>query len=201
MSWAQTAASPIYCDGCGQEASAEHLRQRFARLEWASRFRPIRIETMILVPEPAQEVEDYFYFPQGWPKDPEARALQEDLLASCAVFQKGAENREAALDRFQKAGYFLANCVECPTGTLGGEEFDAFARRLTPILARRIRFSYRPKAVLLISERLAEVAKALSGAGLEARLLMGPGGPVAIPKSNDIQGREQFRAEISSLLG
>jgi len=36
------------CDGCGQPASAEHIARRLQRLEWATRFRPIHIQALLL---------------------------------------------------------------------------------------------------------------------------------------------------------
>lgn len=198
---AEEAMMPIYCDGCGREASDEHLRRRIARLEWASRFRPIHIDTLILTPEPPEEIEDFFYFPEEWPQDPEARAFQEDLLESSGISQKRANSREGGLLSFQQAGYFLAHWVECPAGLSGFEEFDAMARQLRPAVERRIRFSYRPKAILLVSERLTEAAKALGGEGLEGRLLvMRDGEPVPVPISSDSEGRARFRTKVASLL-
>lgn len=200
MNPGSAAPKPIYCDGCGQEASPEHLRCRNTRLEWASRFRPVRINTLILTPEPPLEVEDFFYCPERWPKDPQVRALQEVLLESCSVALPGAKDRESALRDFQQKGYFWADCVECPTGLSGHEEFDAFASRMTPTLERRIRYSYHPKSILLISERLSGVATALAEAKLEARLLVRDGRPVSLPNLTETTGKARFQAEVRSLL-
>lgn len=191
---------PIDCDGCGQEALGEHLRQRNARLEWASRFRPIRIKTLLLTPEPPVELEDFFYYPEGWPKDPQVRSLQEALLECCGVALSGAKDRDSALRDFQQRGCFWAGCVECPTHLSGDEEFGALARRMTPTLERRIRYSYRPNSILLISERLVGVAAALGEAKLEARLLMWEGRPVPLPKLTEIADSERFQAELRALL-
>lgn len=194
------AAVPIYCDGCGQEASEEHLRRRNARLEWASRFRPVRINTLILTPEPPLELEDFFYFPKSWPQNPSARAFQEVLLECCGITPSGADSRESPLRDFQQKGCFLADCVECPTPLSGGEAFDTLARRMMPTLERRIRYSFRPKAILLISERLDAVASALSKLKLEARLLMRGEKPVPLPKLTESAQRERFQADVRSLL-
>ena len=200
MNLGMAVSKAIYCDGCGQEASGEHLRQRNSRLEWASRFRPVRINTLILAPEPPLEIEDFFYFPEGWPKDPQARALQEVLLESCGITLSGASGRESALRDFQQKGFFCADCVECPSGVSGDEEFDPLARRMLPTLERRIRYSYRPKSILLISGRLSGIARALSEAKLEARLLMLSEGPVLLPKLTESAGKAKFRADVGSLL-
>lgn len=200
MTLATTATNPIYCDGCGQGASREHLRLRNRWLELASRFRPIRINTLILTPEPPPEIEDFFYFPQGWPKDPQVRSFQEAMLECCGIALPGASGREPALRDFQQKGNFWAGCVECPTGLSGDEEFDALARRITPTLELRIRYSYRPKSILLISDRLVGVAVALGKANLEARLLMRDGRPVPLPNLMESAGRARFQEEVRLLL-
>src|SRR5271170_1398857 len=51
------------CDGCGAPADEAHLRQRIERLEMATRFRPIHIQTLLLADSPPSRVEDYFYRP------------------------------------------------------------------------------------------------------------------------------------------
>lgn len=189
----------IHCDGCTLEASPEHLRRRIARLEWASRFRPIHIATLILAPAPPAALEDYFYWPEGLPGNAESRAFHEDLLAACGI-AGAAEGREKALGMFQHAGFFLAEAVECPVEDVSGIDFDSLVARLTPTVVRRVRHSYRPKSVLVLSERLAGVAKALGEAGTGADLLLWEGAPVAIAGAGDPAGRERFRAQVRELL-
>ncbi len=36
------------CDGCGQFAPPAHIARRLQRLEWATRYRPVHIHTLIL---------------------------------------------------------------------------------------------------------------------------------------------------------
>lgn len=195
------AADPIFCDGCAQQATPEHLRRRIARLEWASRFRPVRIGTLFLAPTPAEEMEDYFYFPDGKPRDPAAAALQEDLLASCGIAPSDAANRKASLEGFQQGGFFLADCVECPTGFSGGEEFDALISRLLPTLLRRIRFSYQPKTIVLISEQLNTLMEAIGSPGTDREPFLPGAQAISLPEASDTAGRRRFRAEIAALLG
>jgi hypothetical protein len=191
---------PIVCDGCAREATGEHLRHRTARLEWASRYRPIHIGALFLTPAPPEKLEDYFYFPHRQAEHPGARALEDDLLAACGINRKDGANQDAELREFQQAGYFLAECVECPTGNLGDEEFDTLLATLMPALVRRIRFSYRPKAILPISNRLAKAVEALRHTEIEARLLLRGEMPVLWPAAGDEAGRERFRAEVGALL-
>ncbi|HVB99960.1 MAG TPA: hypothetical protein VNJ12_11600 [Candidatus Dormibacteraeota bacterium] len=191
---------PMYCDGCTREATPEHLRRRVERLEWASRFRPVRIGTLFLTPAPPAEMEDYFYFPEEQPAGLDARALQEDLLESCGIAPGDARDRKVLLRKFQEEGYFLTDCVECPIDFSEAGEFDALLDRIMPTLVRRLRFSYRPKSILLISKQLTGVAKALGAMGLEARLLMPKDGPVSLAKATDAPGRTRFRAKVADLL-
>jgi hypothetical protein len=191
---------PIICDGCAREATGDHLRLRIARLEWVSRYRPIHVGTLFLMPAPPEKLEDYFYFPHRQAEHPGAQALEEDLLAACGIAHKNGANQDAELREFQQAGYFLGECVECPTGNLSDEEFNPLLTKLIPALTRRIRFSYRPKAVLPISNRLAVVVEALRQAKVEPRLLLRGEMPVQLPAASDEAGRERFRAEVGGLL-
>jgi hypothetical protein len=198
MSATQAAVRPIHCDGCTLEATAEHLRRRIARLEWASRFRPIHISTLILSAAPPANLEDHFYYPNALPVAPAERALCEDLLAACGIDPQTG-NREAALRKFQHEGFFVAQAVECPVGPEAGTDLDSLLSRLMPTLARRVCYSYRPKSVLLLSQRLNGVAQAL-GNGIEAKLLL-DGAPVAVADPADAGAREHFREQVRRALG
>lgn len=202
MAAGMTEARPIYCDGCLQVATAKHLHDRIARLEWASRFRPIRISTLFLMPAPPGAMEDYFYCPEGQPSSPDSRALYDDLMEACGIASGGAGGREPALREFQQAGYFLAHCVECPVrfDRSGSEEWNGLLEHLAPTLERRIRFSYRPKAILPISDWLKGVAGEQGSSGAEARVLTQDGKPISIPPAADADGRSRFRTEMVSLL-
>ena len=72
------------CDGCGREADAEHARRRIERLEAATRYRPVHIQTLLIGTAPPERMEEYFY----------------------ASEKEGAE--------LQRNGIFLVYAVECP---------------------------------------------------------------------------------------
>jgi hypothetical protein len=72
------------CDGCGAMVNAEHIRQRIERLEMATRYRPVHIQTLLVGSVPPANTEDYFY----------------------ASEKAGAE--------LQRSGIFLVYAVECP---------------------------------------------------------------------------------------
>ena len=75
------------CDGCGAVVDTEHIRKRITRLELATRFRPVHIQTLLIGVAPPERVEDDFY---------------------------GSEKEAAEL---QKNGIFLVFAVECPVPT------------------------------------------------------------------------------------
>ena len=72
------------CDGCGREADAGHVRRRIERLEAATRYRPVHVETLLIGSAPPERMEEYFY----------------------ASETEGAE--------LQRNGIFLVYAVECP---------------------------------------------------------------------------------------
>ena len=74
------------CDGCGNAVDAEHIRQRIERLELATRYRPVHIQTLLIGATPPARAEEYVY----------------------------ASERQA--EELQKSGIFLVYAVECPLG-------------------------------------------------------------------------------------
>ena len=72
------------CDGCGVTVDAAHIRSRIERLEMATRYRPVHIQTLLVGTAPPERTEDYLYSSET----------------------KGAE--------LQRNGIFLAYAVECP---------------------------------------------------------------------------------------
>jgi hypothetical protein len=72
------------CDGCGALVEADHIRARIERLELATRYRPVHIQTLLIGDRPPARAEDYFY----------------------ASGKEGAE--------LQRHGIFLVYAVECP---------------------------------------------------------------------------------------
>src|SRR5213593_3601449 len=56
-------STDLPCDGCGQAASAEHIARRLRRLEWATRFRPVHIHTLLLGGVAPREDAEFLYAP------------------------------------------------------------------------------------------------------------------------------------------
>src|ERR1700704_1387071 len=56
--------SVILCDGCGQPASSAHIARRLQRLEWATRYRPIHLHTLLLGAISPQPPAEFLYSPE-----------------------------------------------------------------------------------------------------------------------------------------
>jgi hypothetical protein len=200
MAAASSRSEPaLVCDGCGRPAGAEHLRERILRLELQTRFRPIHISTLLLAAAPPARLEDWFYFtptPER-ARSARAQAFFDDVLAAAGVAAEGTSDA-ARLAEFQRRGFFLAECVECP---LDGEPagFAELLARLASTLARRIQFSYKPRRILLLSAETAEAIPILASAGL-GHLLAGKRAPLALPEPSDDGARASFRAQVARLL-
>jgi hypothetical protein len=148
-----TSSSELLCDGCGQEASAEHIARRLRRLEWTTRYRPVHINTLLLGAFSPQEERDFLYAPGG-----EFHGEAGHLLDALAISTAG-KAADAAHAEFQRAGFFLTHVLECPLDGDAGQGAEAAAllvKRLQP-MATRIRRSLKPKRVLLISQALGPI--------------------------------------------
>lgn len=141
------------CDGCGQFASPAHISRRLQRLEWASRFRPLRIQTLLLGGMTPRLDEEFLYNPIS-PLTGEARMILEAIQISQA-----GKSREAVLGEFQKLGLMLTHVLECPLDrNASPAESHIFIERHLPAAAVRIRRSLKPKRVLLLSGHLWHLA-------------------------------------------
>jgi hypothetical protein len=195
------AAEPILCDGCGLPADDEHLRRRVEQLELTTRFRPIHIGVLLVADAPPEARVDYFYLPatNRAARSNPARAFFDDLMEGCGVPDAAEKSEEACLAEFQRGGFFLAYVVECPLAFPpdSSEEraFDAeaLARRYGATLVQRIRYSYKPRQVVLLGAATRPLILALRSAGFGDRLILDGYTPVAIPDANDPPARARFR--------
>jgi hypothetical protein len=151
----------LACDGCGQLASAEHIARRLQRLEWATRFRPIHIQALLLAASAPEADSDFLYSPAA-----PFTGLAGILLSALGISTAGKSNEEVLAD-FQKRGLVLAHLLECPVepGTKPTEAVDIIDRHLPQALAR-IRRSLKPKRVLVISPELQPFVSQLSESAL-----------------------------------
>jgi hypothetical protein len=145
------------CDGCGQLASAEHIARRLQRLEWATRFRPIHIQALLLAACAPETDSDFLYSPDS------AFTGQAGILLSVLGISKKGRPPEEVLADFQKRGFVLAHVLECPVepGT-GSDEARALLEHHLPQALTRIRRSLKPKRVLVVSPDLRSFVPQLS---------------------------------------
>jgi len=145
----------LVCDGCGQKASPGHMARRLQLLEWATRFRPVHIATLLLgAAAPSAEAE-FFYSPEG------AFAGEAVLLAGIAGLTHLDRSKEQLHIAFQRGGFFATHILECPVAEGGPVAIADLVRARLPAAIVRIRRSLRPKRVALISAALEPFAQQL----------------------------------------
>jgi hypothetical protein len=149
------------CDGCGQLASAEHIARRLQRLEWATRFRPIHVQALLLAASAPEADSDFLYSP-----DPTFTGPAGVLLSALGISPAGKSSEEVLAD-FQKRGLVLASLLECPVepGT-GPSEAHALLEHHLPRALARIRRSLKPKRVLVLCPELQPFVPQLSESAL-----------------------------------
>jgi hypothetical protein len=158
------------CDGCGQLASAEHFAARLQRLEWATRFRPIHIQALLLTAAAPLAPAEFLY-------DPETRfeGVSRQVLAAVGIEREGKTFTEA-LTEFQKCGLVLASALECPVESPDSNRAllrDLLERHLPSAMAR-IRRSLKPNRVLVLSPELEIFLPQLSESSLACPVFYTP---------------------------
>jgi hypothetical protein len=187
-------SNPIHlpCDGCGQLAGPEHIARRLQRLEWATRFRPVHIQTLLLGGVPPQSDDEYIYTPSA-PISGEALTI----LQAVQVSTEG-KSREAILAEFQKLGLMLTHVLECPLApSVSLSETSTLIQKHVPAALARIRRSLRPKRVFLISAHLQRLADQLHQVNLDCPVFPAPTGtflPSLTPGEREFQA---FRAALA----
>ena len=149
------------CDGCGQLASAEHIARRLQRLEWATRFRPIHIQALLLAASAPEADSDFLYSPEA------TFTGRPGVLLSALGITTAGKSPEEVLADFQRRGLVLASLLECPVepGTNLNEAHALIEHHLPQALAR-IRRSLKPKRVLVVSPDLEPFLPQLSESAL-----------------------------------
>ena len=179
--------SSIICDGCGLPASPDHIAMRVARLESATRFRPIHVDVLFVAFEPMPRAEDDFYRPPVSRDffDPFLSAL--NILPEAGKLSGEANGREADISRlleFQRRGYYLTYLSECP---VMAQEDANVARecisRLAPTLIKRIQFNYKPKHIRLVGTHLHALIEVFQQVGISPLLDFNRAAPLTIPGS------------------
>ncbi|HXH66404.1 MAG TPA: hypothetical protein VNH19_10295 [Candidatus Limnocylindrales bacterium] len=180
------------CDGCGQLATGEHIARRLQRLEWATRFRPIHIQALLLAASAPESDSEFLYSPEG-----PFIGLAGDLLAAISI-STAAKSNEEVLTEFQKRGLFLVYLLECPVhqGTEATEAVNLLDRHLPQAVAR-IRRSLKPKRVLVLSTELQPFLPQLTEPVLGCRVFSTPiFTSYSAENASDTQELAAFRAAL-----
>jgi hypothetical protein len=155
----------IVCDGCGQTASPEHTARRLQLLEWATRFRPVHIGTLLLgAAAPATDAA-FFYSPEG------TCAGEAAFLAEIAGIATD-KSKEQLHTAFQRAGFFATHVLECPVDPASKVELPQLVANKLRNAITRIRRSLRPKKVALLSAVLEPFAAQLRSALPDCKIIL-----------------------------
>jgi len=178
------------CDGCGQLADPQHIASRLQRLEWATRYRPIHIQALVLGGIAPQSNDEFLYSPEG-PFEGEARGVLHAVGVSLE-----SKNRESVLTEFQKLGLMLIHVLECPLSSgHSGFEVQPLLENQLAATVTRVRRSLKPKRVLLVSPALQSVADKLRQTDLGCPVHPAAGVLLADSSPNDAE-IQAFRAVL-----
>jgi hypothetical protein len=192
------------CEGCGTRADNIHIQRRADRLDLAQRYRPASIRVLFLDAAPPGRDEDYFYRSA---KDRASRSLASrmhfDQLIKTVGLAPGSDIVEdKALADFQKRGFYLAYCVECPFEEV--DDSSTAVRRFAPTLIKRLQHDLQPSYVVPISKPVEELVRLVGLIGWGDRLVLDNGGPFVDPYFGDPQRQASFGTafgdRISKLL-
>jgi len=184
----------LWCDGCGQIGSPEHIARRLRRLEWATRYRPVHIQTLLLGGIAPHEDAEFLYAPGG-----ELRGEAALLLQAVGISSEG-KALEAIHGEFQAAGFFLTHVLECPLedGPKSASDSANLLRKHLPAVASRVRRSLKPKCVMLVTEMPEDVVQDIVALDLGCEVILNDGKPFALVplvKQGEIA---RFRAVLDS---
>ena len=189
-----TSAIDLPCDGCGQIASTGHIARRLQRLEWTTRYRPVRIHTLFLGSASPQKEEEFLYSPNG-----EYQGEAATLLAAAGVSTAG-KTADAVHAEFQRAGFFLTHVLECPVENQSAATtaLPSLMEQRLAAVAVRIRRSLKPKRVVLISRALEAILEKFVASPLGCPLVLDDGKPFALDGSDAGKAAARLRGAVGA---
>jgi len=175
-----TNTSVILCDGCGQPASSEHIARRLQRLEWATRYRPIHLHTLLLGAISPQPPAEFLYSPE------EAHSGEAANLVAAAGISAPGKSADVIPSEFQRRGIYLTHVLECPLDvpSRGADFLNSTLIARLPTLFTRIRRSLKPKRLAFISGSLTPLIERFAAAQLNCELALDDGRAFALDDSN-----------------
>jgi hypothetical protein len=187
--------SPILCDSCGLPASPDHIQQRMARLELATRHRPFHIGLLLVSTAPPADFDDDIYAWEQQSASPEAHAYIQSLLACVGVAPE--KNPTAQLAELQHRGVYISRLVECPLPESAPTE--DLAAKYGPTLVKRIAYSYKPRQIGLLAPVAPGLAELIRASEFGERLIA-DGKGIQIPALNDAAGLAAVRKMLSKAI-
>jgi hypothetical protein len=169
------------CDGCGSQVDDAHIRRRIERLELATRYRPVHISVLLIDAAPPARIEDFFYHATNdrSVRSPASHAYFDALTQLAGSVTGDALSEDAMLVEFQRCGFFLVCAVECALDCL--QDPENAIERMAPAILRRVKISYKPKSVALLSAHTQGLIPAFEGNGWGGRLILDEGRPFGDP--------------------
>lgn len=181
------------CDGCGQFAPPAHIARRLQRLEWATRYRPVHIQTLLLGGILPSQQSSYLY------AESEQISGEASQLLQALDISKDGKDRDAILSEFQKRGLVLNYVLECPLeGRLSPSEVQGLLERQLHSTVVRVRRSLKPKRVLLFTKELGMVAGKITEGEMECPVLTNNGKAFDLNEGTDSSRFRAFRQALSS---
>ncbi len=182
MSATHSAIKAIVCDGCGRESSSDHLARRFARLEQATRHRPIHMQAVFLSAQSPRNLEAYLYCAE--------REFSGEAAALLSVLQIETAGRsaESVLTEFQRKGFFLTHVLECAPDVEHSQlDLGEALKKQLPMVTRRLRTSLRSKRVIALSAAMNLVTADLSAAQIGGELVLDYGAAFDLESAESAQ--------------
>ncbi|MGB2625490.1 MAG: hypothetical protein WAK20_01765 [Candidatus Acidiferrum sp.] len=185
----------LLCDGCGQFAPPAHIARRLQRLEWATRYRPVHIQTLLIGGILPSQQSSFLY------ADSEQVSGEAKQLLRAVEISTDGKSRDQFLGEFQKRGLLLIHVLDCPLeGRLSPVEVQGLLDRQLASTLVRVRRSLKPKRVLLFSKELAGVASKFTEAATDCPVLSDNGMPFDLDEATDSSRFTAFRQALSSEL-
>ena len=181
--------------GAASSASPEHTARRLQRLEWATRYRPIHLHTLLLgAVSPVNDL-DFLYSPG------ELHGGEAAEIFAAAGLETDGKTAETLHAEVHRRGLFVTHVLECPlvagsvsdVGNAGANSsLVALLSSRLGTLFTRIRRSLKPKRVTLISETLSPLFQNFIVAQLGCELLLDEGHPFAVDSTNPVTSRRSL---------
>jgi hypothetical protein len=180
----------LICDGCGQAASAEHLAARLRRLEWATRWRPLHIQTLLLGAVAPANDSDFIY------ADANAFGGEAASVLRVAGIAGAGKPADTVHHELQRTGIFVSYLLDCPLeGNPSREALAQLLAKRVPTTLTRIRRSIKPKRVALISPELDALLDKFTPEALGCDVILDS--DKAFKLSETVDALERLRTQLS----